>query len=820
MEPTIYNSTKLQQLAAAYSFTALLNSYCREFTNWSRYAGIPRYDASLAAHFETTGHDFHLRFDFSATGSEVFAPVKHFGESGRHLFYFPVVERILATDEIHTIDPFRFVELAAAQARLQYPLAQAGVTQQRLQNSISNLYTYLQQYMQVKPAVNKPALSFIEAEHSLIIGHSVHPLPKGKQGFTGAQLLQYSPETGGQFALHYFLVAPGQVLEQSATGTLPSVILRQELTSYAAADKTVSALLATYTGYTVVPVHPWEAAYLLNQAAVKAMEAAGLLFYLGAHGPLYTATSSVRTVYNANNDWMYKFSLHVKITNSERVNLLRELHRGYDFSRLMQTAWGADLQKAYPEIAFITDPSFISVSYNNEVIPGFNTSIRTNVFKDEAAQKNVTLLAALCQDALPGETPRMVNVLTAAAKQRNKTLAQTAVEWFKQYLHICVRPVVAIFNEFGLACEFHQQNVLVELDSNYFPAKLYFRDNQGFFFRSGKAAQLLQHAPGLAADSGSIIPEEHIIPKYSYYLLINNLMGVVSALGCNGLADELQLIHLIYKELQQVEPIDSTGFVHYMLNSRSISAKGNLLTSLHNMDEASAPIEFPAVYVDFPNPLNKYHFSKKLIKPEEKDIVYSRYFPKEDITIAIRPFDIDRDLEMVHEWFNLEHTRDIWKMDGPIRQLEAFYRMLLPGDHSHSFVGEINGEPCFTFEPYWPMRDTVGAYYAALATDYGAHLLIAPTDKNKKFTFPSTQVLLDYVFAQPEVGKCIGEAAVESRAMHILVTRMGFKHQQVIEMPHKNANLTFCYREWYWEKFPESKDIVVGKPSSTLNPAL
>ncbi|MNR36781.1 hypothetical protein D3C85_1547480 [compost metagenome] len=49
--------------------------------------------------------------------------------------------------------------------------------------------------------------------------------------------------------------------------------------------------------------------------------------------------------------------------------------------------------------------------------------------------------------------------------------------------------------------------------------------------------------------------------------------------------------------------------------------------------------------------------------------------------------------------------------------------------------------------------------------------------------------------------------------MHIFVTRLGFKLEKVIQMPYKMANLTFCYRDWYWEKFPEAKAYAQAKLS-------
>ena len=813
METNMLNSIKLQQISEETNFNALLNSYCREFTNWTRYAGIPKYDASLADYLATTTNRLHIRFDFSNIGYKVYAPLKFYADSGRHVFNFPVVARNIETDAIAAIDIYRFMELAIQFSADEFPDAAADVVKERLSNSVENLQKFLSFFQQNGKPVNFAKMNFIAAEQSLFLGHNAHPLPKGCAGFNNdEELFKYSPETKGSFQLSYFLIATANITEKNAEGFDITDLFKIELSESTNAE--TIALLDQYPNHKVVPMHPWEADYLLNQPSVQAMQAEKLLFYLGQFGEAYTPTSSVRTVYNANSDWMLKFSLHVKITNSQRVNLVRELYRGYDVSKLLKTTLGKAAKAEFPEIEFITDPAFITVNYQGENIDGFNISIRHNPFKGEEAGKNVTLLAALCQDGLPGQKPRLVHVIEEASINKNKNLAHTAVNWFKQYLHLCVAPIVGLYNHYGMAFEFHQQNVMVELDKDFYPAKLYFRDNQGYFFSESKAEALQKAYTEIAAESGSIVPNEYIIPKLTYYLLINNILGVVNALASNGLADEKTLIDLVYLEFKQFENSDTTGLVDYIINRRSWEVKGNLLTNLCNIDEASAPIDNPAIYREFLNPLSKYLFAENLIKPQTKEVLYSRYFPKENVTINIRPFDIDRDLEMVHDWFNQEHAKPIWKMDGPIKGLELFYRTLLPNDASHSFIGEINGEPTFTIEPYWPMRDGVGDCYEALTTDYGAHLLIAPTDKNKKYSFETGQALMDFIFEQKEVGKCIGEAAVESRAMHIFVTRLGFKLEKVIQMPYKMANLTFCYRDWYWEKFPEAKAYAEAKLSS------
>lgn len=53
METNTLDSIRLQQISEETNFNALLNSYCREFNNWNRYLGIPKYDEPLANYLVT-----------------------------------------------------------------------------------------------------------------------------------------------------------------------------------------------------------------------------------------------------------------------------------------------------------------------------------------------------------------------------------------------------------------------------------------------------------------------------------------------------------------------------------------------------------------------------------------------------------------------------------------------------------------------------------------------------------------------------------------------------------------------------------------------
>ncbi len=62
----------------------------------------------------------------------------------------------------------------------------------------------------------------------------------------------------------------------------------------------------------------------------------GVLESIGLLGRSYAPTSSIRTVYHPEDDWMYKFSIPVKVTNSLRANRLHELKAGVVMARLVK----------------------------------------------------------------------------------------------------------------------------------------------------------------------------------------------------------------------------------------------------------------------------------------------------------------------------------------------------------------------------------------------------------------------------------------------------------------------------------------------------
>lgn len=287
--------------------------------------------------------------------------------------------------------------------------------------------------------------------------------------------------------------------------------------------------------------------------------------------------------------------------------------------------------------------------------------------------------------------------------------------------------------------------------------------------------------------------KEYTVDEWIEQTLINHLFPLMAQIGKAKLVEEKKLLTIVYSQINRTAENKDSLFAKSVIRLRHFRIKGKFFG------------DAVCYYRFIPNVLHEVFREDVLLNPAWSAPLYFKVYSAEQVTVTIRPFDIDRDLEMVHQWFNEEHAKAIWKMDWPLQELEHFYRTMLAEKWSHAFIGEINGIPTFNFEVYWATRDIVGDYFDVLPSDYGTHLFIAPTDKQKKFPSITTQSIVDWLFAQPKVGRLVGEGAVESMAALMNKIHVGFRLQGIIEMPHKKAYLNFCYREWYWEKFPQNR---------------
>ncbi|MFD3578870.1 IucA/IucC family protein [Streptomyces sp. NPDC058644] len=450
---------------------------------------------------------------------------------------------------------------------------------------------------------------FLAAEQSLLLGHPLHPTPKSREGLSDTESRLYSPELRGAFALHWLAVDPSVLAADSAWTERGRTLPAEQLTARLAGPD-----LPLPEGRAALPLHPWQMRELRHRPATAALLETGLLQDLGSHGAPWYPTSSVRTLYRSGAAAMLKLSLGLRITNSRRENLRKELHRGVEVHRLLRSGLAEQWQAAHPGFDVIRDPAWLAVTGpDGAPVPGLDVMIRHNPF---GPGDDVTCIAGLVSprpspqstghDRAPMRS-RLGEIVTRLAGRTGRPRGAVATEWFLRYLENVVRPVLWLDSEAGVALEAHQQNTLLLLDPDGWPVGGRYRDNQGYYFRESRRAELDRRLPGIGEHSDTFVSDEVADERFAYYLGINNVLGLIGALGAQRLADEKLLLAGFRRFLGDVvsgpAPLRSP-LPALLLDSPVLRCKANLLTRLRGLDELVGPVDTQSVYVSIANPLH------------------------------------------------------------------------------------------------------------------------------------------------------------------------------------------------------------------------
>ncbi|MGW7452280.1 IucA/IucC family protein, partial [Streptomyces sp. NPDC054787] len=439
---------------------------------------------------------------------------------------------------------------------------------------------------------------FLTAEQSLLLGHPFQPDPKSREGLSEIEVRHYSPELHGSFPLHWVAVEPAALATESAWTERGRPVRAAQLLGRLAPG------LPVPDGATPLPLHPWQARDLLQRPAVTALRDAGLLHDLGPYGAPWYPTSSVRTVHRPGAPAMLKLSLGLRITNSRRENLRKELHRGVEVHRLLRTGLAEQWQTAHPGFDIVRDPAWVAVDApDGTPVPGLDALLRHNPFR--SGDDAVCIAALTSPRPWPGRatmTSRLAEIVSGLAAATGHTTSAVAAEWFLRYLDHVVLPVLAFDALAGIALEAHQQNTLVLLDPAGWPIGGRYRDNQGYYFRASRRAELERRLPGIGRHSDTFVSDDVTDERFAYYLGINNVLGLIGAFGSQRLADERVLLAASRRFLAKAANLGPLPT--RLLDSPTLRCKANLLTRLGGLDELVGPVDTQSVYVTFTNPLH------------------------------------------------------------------------------------------------------------------------------------------------------------------------------------------------------------------------
>ncbi len=446
---------------------------------------------------------------------------------------------------------------------------------------------------------------FIDIEQSMLFGHWSHPTPKSRQGMHDWQQSLYTPELKGRFQLVWYGVDQTLVEHDAVTHESALDIIKNILGDY------LHSLRLTESE-TAVPLHPLQAAKLSQDPALKQAITAGQIRLLGQAGPVFHATSSVRTLYHPRLDWMLKLSIPVKITNSQRLNQKHELKAGVLAARLIAKS---QFCERHPGFHIITDPAYVTVNLPGCENSGFETAIRINPFP-VGQDRGLFCMAALVQDPLPGKVSSLRILIEGLALSEGRSIKAVSHDWFSLYWQNAIEPLIRLYDLHGIALEAHLQNSVLDVSSGY-PRRYFYRDNQGFYLAKSYRTHILNLEVG-AADTEELFYDEAMIhDRFGYYLILNQLAGVIHRFGVDGLIAESHLLDMARARLRRLQPaLEAAGgrLIHRLLNQAQLPCKSNLLTRVHDVDELTAELE-QAVYTTVPNPL----LSNYPVHEEEND---------------------------------------------------------------------------------------------------------------------------------------------------------------------------------------------------------
>lgn len=537
-----------------------------------------------------TGPGPNFSVTLSASEIELTGELTHWSPLGHHVYSggFRVTgpRTSAAAAGLREVTDLLLTELAAsadaeAQDRnVQKNSARSTALAAQVQNSVQRTARYLEQVRPTRPGADRPRDLTRYAEQSLLLGHPMHPTPKSSEGFADEELDAYAPELGAAFQLTYFAVAPALVREERiAPGEwLPPQVREQILDTL------------PHRYFEILPIHPWQADYLMGLPQIRKLVDAGALVRHDALGPAVYPTSSVRTVCAPDYTTAWKLPLHVRITNFIRDNPAEHTRRAVDASRVVD----ACRQRWYhPGFHTLIETGFRSLA-DPELQADTAVLFRENPFVD--APEAPQVVASLLEERPDHGRPDLVGYVRQACGVPEGPLPQRAAGvWLERYLEISLIPLLQIFESTGISFEAHVQNSLLHLDEGW-PSRFYVRDMEGVSV-SRERARATSTDRWIEEGSALLYDHEEAWHRLQYYAITNHLGHLIHVLARSTGVQELYLWEVVALALRSSAATESAS---RLTSSPFLPAKANLTSRFAGRSERPS-------YVLLPNPMFEVH---------------------------------------------------------------------------------------------------------------------------------------------------------------------------------------------------------------------
>ena len=582
-----YDQILHQNLAKIYSLRGFLNCFCREVAGPQGDLSYPEDISNLPdSLFQSLQETGGVLLSINLFDGKLTCVVDKRSQSYqyRYLSYFLLKNE--AQDQ-------RELDWGELQVILLNDLAKRFNTEanDELLAQMDNSEQVLAYLLLNRKRSQESASVYLESESKLLLGHATHPAAKSRLGFSEQDILDYSPELRANFQLHYF-AAKSDKIKRLGTG-LNDAVLRE----FSATFDSLSS------DYALLPVHPWQAKYLLKQEVIKELIEKGLLIDLGVRGKKLTATSSLRTLYNPELDFFIKGSLNVRITNCVRKNAYYELESAVKLTELLTPNF-TQLEEKHKGLKIMKEPGCLTLDFPEldteqrvQVEEGFGVLFREN--PSALRDQNILLAGSLFTQGVSGESNVKTHIWHLS-QQRQMSYEQSSLLWFRSYLDALLPSMFDALFEHGLVFEPHLQNILVKLDKDLV-AGVWIRDLEGTKLNQQvwQAEQLKSMSE--KASSSVLYDQEKCWNRLAYCLFINNIVQAIFCIARRESVLEARLWHQVRLTVQQYLEQSNNTFaankLDDLLAGKAIPNKANLLTRFLKRADKQAE------YTDFPNPL-------------------------------------------------------------------------------------------------------------------------------------------------------------------------------------------------------------------------
>jgi N2-citryl-N6-acetyl-N6-hydroxylysine synthase len=588
-------------LAEQHSVTCFLNALFLEWTD-----------------FQKENNSFVLSFDGR---TKIIIPVSRFSLLGRHDYQGTFYKNVEAdsAEEISFDELISFISDGLAQ-RYGTDEALKVAFIDRVHNSKKNIELSLDKRISEFKNAYEKRLTFNDAEQGLFVGHAFHPTPKSRQEFSDADYDLYSPEMGGHFPLIWYWVSEDIFFQKSSRHFTDHQwvenIFLEEFSEKARPK-----------GFRPFPVHPWQENILLKNSAIQQYLKDTKMIKIGSSKREWFPTSSLRTVYAESSDYMLKFSLSVRLTNSMRLLLPHELDRGlqvHDVFKAKAFTKSSELRS----FEVIHEPVYAAIKHiDGSLIDESLILGRHNPFRNN---EEAIVVATLTQDHPNLPTTLVQRYIQEGSKKESLSLREASLKWFQGYFDVALKPLISLQANQGILLGSHQQNMILELKDNW-PHRSYFRDCNGTGY--GQAGlELFAKEATLEASNGNILDQEVASYLFGYYVLINSTFNIIYSIAKNTEVSEEELIDVLRKELLSMKEsgVKDSSFFDYLLESKKLMHKGNFLCCFKNINENTAKNPL-SIYTEIPNPFFK---GTSMIKGH-KEIAYSPLSMNESFKVVL-----------------------------------------------------------------------------------------------------------------------------------------------------------------------------------------